>query len=881
MDVITTHINADFDCLGAMIAARRLYPDAVMVFPGAQERSLREFFLQSAFYAYEFKRLREIDLEAIRRLILVDVCQADRIGPFGEVALRPDVELHIFDHHPNKPGALHGTVEVVRPVGATVTLFVQLFRERNIVPTPDEATMMLLGLYEDTGKLLSGSTTVHDFEAAAFLVENGGNLNTVADFLVQELTSDQVGLLHELLKSLTALNVNGIDVHIAHASIDYFVGDLAILAHKIKDMEGLDALIVAVRMADRIFMVGRSRLPEVHVGEILGEFGGGGHGFAASASVRRMTLVQVLDELPVVLRRLVNPHWEARHLMFSPVKTVPRSATIEEVRAILTRYNINAVPVMDGDRVVGVITRQVAEKAAHHRLSGMLVEEYMSTDFAAVRPQTSLAEVQDLIVERHQRFVPVLEDGRLVGALTRTDLLRYMVYGAAARRAEMSGNGLALRKRDVLHLLKNQLPLELQQILGRLGAIADELQVHIFLVGGFVRDLLLRQENLDLDLVVEGDGIAFAERYAASSECRVRAHRKFGTAVMIFPDGLKIDVASARTEYYLQPGALPMVEHASIKLDLYRRDFTINTLAVALNGKHFGELLDYFGGLRDLQERAIRVLHNLSFVEDPTRMFRAVRFEQRLGFQIGGHSEHLLRSAVRMGFLEKISGPRIFNELMLIFRENDPLPAVRRLDELGLLKAIHPGLALSAETRELLEAGKRAVDWYELLYTGEGCQRGQVLLLCLLGEMTPEEVSVVVDRLVVPDRYRTLLLEQRRAVQDHLQGLEWRQAKNRPPGAVQLYEWFHDLPIELLLYAMAITDNEACRRLISHFITRLRDTACLLGGRDLQDLGVRPGPVYKEIFRALLHARLEGRVVTREDEVALVRKRFLPSAAKA
>ncbi|APG25523.1 CBS domain-containing protein [Syntrophotalea acetylenica] len=875
MDVITTHINADFDCLGGMIAARRLYPDAAMVFAGAQERGLREFFMQSAFYAYEFKRIRDIDLDAITRLILVDVCQAERIGPFGEVATRPGVEVHIYDHHPNKPHALHGSVEVIRPVGSTVTVLTHLFMERGIHPTPDEATMMLLGLYEDTSKLLSHATSAADYQAAAYLVEHGGNLNTVSDFLVQELTSDQVSLLHELLQSLTAINVNSVDIHIAHASIDNFVGDLAILAHKIKDMKTLDALFVAVRMGDRIFMVGRSRIPEVPAGDILEEFGGGGHGFAASATVRDMTLVQVLEKLPAVLRRHVNPHWEARHIMFSPVKTVQVADTIAQVREILTRYNINALPVLDGERVVGIITRQVAEKAAHHLLESVPVAEYMNSDFASVRPEISLRELQDLIVGRHQRFVPVVENGQLIGALTRTDLLHHMVSGAVARRRQgigEPGNGLTLKRRVVAHLLRNQLREPLQKLLFHIGEVGDFLGQNVFVVGGFVRDLLLRQENFDIDVVVEGDGIGFAEEFGRRHGCRVRAHRKFATAVLVFPDGFKIDVASARTEYYLEPGALPTVETASIKLDLYRRDFTINTLAIAMNRAHFGELLDYFGGQSDLREKAIRVLHNLSFVEDPTRMFRAIRFEQRLAFQLGRHTEHLLKSAVRMGFLEKVSGPRVFNEMLLILREPDPLPAIARLDELGLLAYIHPRMSCRSEINRLLAAAKRTVDWYELLYTGEGCQRWQVFFLCLFSGLDESEVNQVLRHLGMPPRYAEFFGPERETVHRIVHQLEWRCSQRRNLSNSEVYRMLRELPIEALLYGMARTEHEEARRLMSHFVTHLRSVVSLIGGRDLQSMGLKPGPCYGEILNKLVAARLDGLVSTREDELRLVRR---------
>lgn len=876
MDVITTHINADFDCLGAMIAARRLYPEAELVFAGSQEKSLREFFLRSTVYAYDFKRIRDIDLAAVRRLILVDVRQSGRIGPFGEVARRPGVEVHIYDHHPSGHADLSGAVEVIAPVGATVTVLCELFREREIVPTPDEATLMMLGLYEDTGSLRFNSTTVRDLQAAAFLLEHGANLNTVSDFLTQELTAEQVGLLHELIDNRTVLNVNGIDVSIAHASVDHFVGDLAVLAHKLKDMENLDVLLVVVRMGERVFLVGRSRLPEVHVGEILGEFGGGGHAYAASGTVRDLTLLQVLDRLPRVLQDQVNPRREARHFMSRPVKTVPVTATIDQVREILTRYNLNALPVLDGERVAGLVTRQVMDKAIHHGLGRAPVGDYMSPEFVSVAPEASLDSLRELVVEGNQRFLPVLDDGQLVGAITRTDVLRQLAYGGrpAPRPGIPAGGGLGLKRRQVVRLLRERLPGSIQELLREFGEVADRLGICAFAVGGFVRDLLLRQDNLDIDLVVEGDGIAFAQAFARDRSCRVRSHRKFGTAVLIFPDGFKVDIASARMEYYLEPGALPNVEHASIRLDLARRDFTVNTLALALNADTFGELLDFFQAQRDLREKAIRVLHNLSFVEDPTRVFRAIRFEQRLGFHLGRHTEHLLRSAVSTGFLDKVGGPRVFNELVIILREANPLPAVQRLAELDLLKYLHPALEVDSKTRELFAAASRGLNWFELLFTGEACRHWQVYFLCLTATLDDDAMAGLCSRLGIPGRHRQLFSEERVLGRQALQELERRRPR-REVRPSRLHALLQPLAIEMVLFLLAATGREDVRRQISGYVTRLRGVAPELTGRDLEALGLRPGPCFRTILETLLQARLDGEVGSREEELALVQHRFL------
>jgi tRNA nucleotidyltransferase (CCA-adding enzyme) len=881
MDVITTHINADFDCLGAMVAAKLLYPDAVMVFPGAQERNLREFFVRSTLCAYNFKRIKDIDFDQITRLILVDVCQADRIGPFGVVATRPGVELHIYDHHPDEPTLLAAT-RIIEKVGATVSIFTRLFVEKGILPDQDSATLMMLGLYEDTGSLLFNSTTRNDYDAASFLLSCGADLNRVADFLTQELTSDQVALLHELINSRFVLTVNGVDVSIAHASADKYVGDLAVLVHKLKDMENLNALLVVARMGDRIFMVGRSRIPDVDIGAILSEFGGGGHPFAASATLRDETLVQVLDRIPEVLSLYILPVLEARHLMSSPVKSVEIESSITEAREILNRYNLNALPVLKSGSVVGIISRQTADKAAHHNLEQANVSEYMTREIESVQPTLPIASLKELIVGHGHRIVPVVEGEQLVGVVTRTDLLRYLVTGG---QRSLQGNALNRgghhpRKKHLARLLQAQLPLIIYTLLGELGQIGDRLGIGVYAVGGFVRDLLLHKDNLDIDIVIEGDGIEFAREIEKVMECRVRLHERFGTAVVVFPDGFKLDIASTRTEYYLEPGALPNVEHASIKLDLYRRDFTINTMAVALNVDVFGDLFDFFQAQKDLQDGAIRVLHNLSFVEDPTRLFRAIRFEQRLHFNIGKHTEALLNSAVRMGFVEKIGGIRVYNELLHIFKEADPVASVQRMADFELLGPLHPALKWNDSLLHLFEEAGRALHWYELLYTGGECRSWLVYMLCLLADLRPVQVAEFCQRLHVPPRIRLILQEERRTALTVKKNMDRSLHRNKTFKNSQLYRWLNPLSIEVIVFLMAFSSAEESRQAISRYMTHLKDVKTALNGKSLQKIGLTGGPHFTKIFDTLLAARLDGRVTTEQEEIALVKKRF-PAAFKS
>lgn len=873
MDVITTHMNADFDCLGAMVAAKKLYPEALMVFSGAQEKSMRDFFIKSTGYALDFTRIKDVDLNQVTRLILVDCQHSSRIGKFAEILHRPGLEIHIYDHHPESSGDITATGGMIRKSGSSTTILAGILKDKKIEVNAIEATLMMLGIYEDTGSLIFPSTTPADYHAAAWLLEHGANLNTVADFVTQELTAEQVSLLNDLLKSLKTIDLHGVEVSIAHTSVDYYVGDIAVLAHMMRDMESLEALFIVVGMGSRVYIVARSRIHEIDVRDILSEFGGGGHASAASATIRDLTVIQVLDKLERMLRAKVNPRRVAADIMSSPVKTISATATIEEARELLTRYNVNALPVMKDGQMIGIISRRIVEKSLYHDLGRVPVSDYMHSEFMTAGPATEIREIQEYMVGRNRRLVPVLDKGQLVGVVSRTDILRYM-HGDEVL-SDPSQKEASLRSKEIRGLMNKHLTPRSLQVLQDLGVVGDRLDLPVYAVGGFVRDLLMNVENLDIDVTVEGDGILFAETFAAQSGCRVKSHEKFGTAVIIFPDGLKVDVASTRLEYYVSPGALPTVERSSLKMDLYRRDFTINTLAIKLNSSEFGVMLDFFGAQRDLQDRLIRVLHNLSFVEDPTRVFRAIRFEQRLDFTIAKHSENLIKNAVRMDFLEKLGGKRLLTELVHILREKEPLRAIERMTAFGLMRFIHPHLQLTTRTKAVLDEARRIITWFDLLFLGHAYERWAVYFLVLCETLSHEQLWGTCVRLAVNEHYREKLFEMRRQGEEALSAMERKVARAGSMARSDIYFLLKNLPVEILLYLMAKTDNEEVKKNISLYFTQLQNVHSLVNGNDLKtNLKVPPGPLYRELLDQVLKARLDGMVISREDEMALLQKKL-------
>ena len=874
MDVITTHINADFDTIASMLAAHKLYPDAVTVLPGSQEESVKGFLVQSAFYTLPMRKPREIDLDKVKRLILVDIRNSTRIGVFADLIGRPGVELHIYDHHPDEASDMKGDVEVLRAVGSTTTILVHILKERGIPITPDEATVMMLGIYEDTGSLAFPSTTVDDYLATAHLLSCGARLALVADILARDLTSDQISLLYDLIQGSRSYTIHGVEVVIAEARREDYVGDLALLVHKLRDMEGVNVLFVVCQMGDRVVLVGRSRKTEVDAGAVMREFGGGGHAYAASATVKDATIFQVRERILRVLAEKVIPYRTAADLMVSPPRTASAESTVYDVHRLLARSNINAVPVMRGGEVAGIITRQVVEKAVYHGLGEETAGEYMNTEYETVTPEAGIERLQEVIIGKNQRLVPVMRGKELAGIITRTGLLRFLYDVRDLEHPDtgedVPAEGVLARPKNLSQLMKERLPGNVTDLLKAAGETAHRLGMKAYAVGGFVRDLVMRGENLDVDIVVEGDGIAFAEAFAASMGARVRPHQKFGTAVLVFPDGFKVDVATARVEYYLEPAALPTVEYSSLKQDMYRRDFAINTLAVRLNPAGFGELIDFFGAQRDIKEKVIRVLHSLSFVEDPTRILRAMRFERRFGFSISRHTLNLIRNAVRLDLVSKLPKPRLYSELELILKEEDPVAILRRLSELGLGPSIHPALALDKTHQELLGETGEVLVWFSLLYLEEKVEKWAVLFLSLLDPLPTEEAKRLARDLGVRSRVREWV----RQCKDEGAGVVFQLLSTPTVSRKLIHDLLSPLANEVILYLMARTRHPDIRRYISLYFTQLKNVKPQITGQGLLELGYPSGPQFKVIFDAVLERKFAGELRSKAEEVAFVLSRF-------
>ncbi len=869
-ELITTHVNADYDAMASMVAALKLYPDAFILFPGSAEPGGLQVLNKIINRIIHPEDLNKADFSEWKRLILVDTRNPKRLFGLEGFIQKHKPEIHAYDHHPEQAGDLKADVLFFKETGATTTIIVKILQEKNITLSPDEATLLMAGIYEDTGWLSYSSTTKDDYYACAWLLSFGVKFEEVRLLISKDMSRLQIKLLNELFVNMKIFSIYGKDIAITSAKSEEYVGDFALLVQKVRDIENVSAIFGIGAFGDKIYIVGRSRTPEVNVGEILSRFNGGGHIYAASATVREYTSYQVEEMLLAELKSKIEKPKSAKDIMSLPVKFVFPDTTVDEAKEVLTRYNINMVPVCekkDGTlKIVGLISRQNVEKASFHGYKDSEVKNFMTTEFFSVTPDSTISEIKELIFRGRQRLLPVINSNdEPVGVITRTDFLR--IIQDERIKEERVGEPKEEFTKEIKKIMTEFLDEVTMERLISIGELASTLGYNAYLLGGIVRDLLLRRKNYDVDIVVEGDGLKLAQKISSLLKAKTVEHKKFGTAQLIFQDGKKIDIATARIEYYPSPGSLPTVEKGSLKLDLYRRDFTINTLAVKLNPENFGELIDYFGGVRDLKEGVINVIHNLSFIEDPTRVFRAVRFEARFNFKISKHALYLIKNAVKMNVFEFLSGSRLFSELELILREDEPSRIFDRISELSIMEVIYKGLNWKSIKPIFLRA-QDIVKWYELLYTGDVITKEVVFFLVLFNEFSFEEFKKVISHFAISGSFAkkiTMAKEKEHTVAEQL-----KKAKNLS----DYYFILRDMPKEIILYYMAKIDDENVRKGISAFFKELGNISIYLTGRDLIAMGYKPSRLFNDIFKAILRERINGKIKTKEDEVNFVKKQF-------
>lgn len=845
-EIIVSHFNLDFDGLASMVAAKKLFPNGILTIHGRLGPGLKDFasLHKDALSLYH---LSDIDLERIKRVIIVDTSQINRLGVLTKVLQKEDVEVIIFDHHSVEQCDIKYSKAYFSNTGSTVTIISELLLSKGYDITPFEATTMLLGVYADTGRMIYPSTTFRDAETVAYLLKKGANLEIIGRYLDSPLTFEQRSLLEELQRNSIIKNKEGISLYISSGKTKSYIPGLSFIIKKIEEYEDSSITILIVEMDSKIQLVGRSRVKNINILEILSEFGCKGHPQACSSVLNHRDIGQITNSIFNTLDEAIFTPLKAKDIMTSPVKTVEVDMTIDEVNSIILRYGHTGLPVVENGQLKGIISRRDIEKAKHHGLGHAPVKGFMSRNVETIDRETSIDEINRILISKEIGRLPVLDRDGLIGIVTRTDLLKY-IHGENHPKWHQHIFSQSKAK-DIVVDLKNICEDKLYKLLLRTGELAESLNYNVYAVGGFVRDIFLNKRIHDIDIVVEGEGIKLARLVREDFDGKLTIHDEFQTATIVMEDGLEVDFVTSRREFYEYPAALPTIERSSIYNDLLRRDFTVNSMAIILDKGKLGHLVDFFGGLTDLKNKKIRILYNLSFIEDPTRIFRGVRFCARLGFDFEKQTESFLRTAIKQGVLGSLSPKRLTNEFIHLLEEEDLLYALDLMDELTILATLFPKVDV-----------KGSLNIFKTLD-----RKDLVSLLCVMFYNVYDDVENYCNKFELDSNSRNIIIGLSKLFIVEIQNLKEESLTN-----YDIYILLKGYSKDTLEMAFELCDNSLVRSRISKYCNQLQKVTLKVNGEVLKNLGIKPGPAYKEIMGKVLENKLNN-----IDDVTLDEEEFL------
>ena len=874
MHLITSHLNTDFDSLASMFAIQKLYPDAVICPPGSMNRKVKEFLSKSKAGRQWQSRIlkpKKINLDEVTLMIVTDTRSRSRIGQFAALAGRNDVAVHVYDHHPATPDDLPCEELVYEPIGAITTLLVEhLLNERKEI-TPDEATLFALAIYDDTGALTYESTTERDIAVISYLRELGADLSGILAQVESDMSPEDKKLLDTLSENAREIYINGAKILLTWAETEEYMLGLSVLVNKLKEYCDSHVTIAVVNNGGKkINIVARSVQNVLNVKEFLAPYGGSGHVQAGSATLLsdEHNVQDLLSEIESRLHDSITPLMKIADIMTSPVIAVSPDSHVDEAYRTMLRFGFKSLPVADSGEVVGMMTRRDLDKAHLHGLDRAKISDFMTMGIITLNAQASIDEAHRMMATYGFEKMPVIDDsGKLIGTLSRGDLLKALYHSGQFADDDNNYDSTGfLWVENVAGLMEEAFSLKTLSLLRQLGTKANELGMRAYLVGGTVRDIIMGVHNVDIDISVEGDAEQLVTSFHEEG-CRSTLHGRYKTGTIIFPDGEKVDVATARREFYEYSAATPTVESASLKQDLGRRDFTVNAMSISLSDDNWGTLTDNYGGRADLKDKLLRILHNLSFVEDPSRVLRGIRLEQRLNMSFEDNTLRLLKSAVKGGLLELLSTPRVRTELELISKESCFRKIVMRMRDLNVWEGLFPGMYVSESTDQRLHIMEHFIS----LVLRHGIDfKGMKWLIgiaVVLTDSKPEIKFAAMDRMNLNPNEREQLTKC---------FTQWPNVEKFCSGRKNIinseaYLFFKDYsPVQLVYWLTCLKTPESRRLIIEHLEvwTNIKGS---LTGKDLQAMGLK-GKSIGDALNQIKLAIIDKLITTHEQETEFVKK---------
>ncbi|HPI02745.1 MAG TPA: CBS domain-containing protein [Candidatus Goldiibacteriota bacterium] len=858
MKIITSHYNLDFDGLASMVAASKLNEGAVMYLPWSFGPEVRRFY---TFFKHRFKILKDkdVDFSKAEKVIIVDAMSRVLSPQLKKVIEEKNLETIIYDHHSMEDKLNGQNIRTVKiNYGACTTYFVEELLNRGIEITNEEAMLFMLGIFADTSSFTSINTTPTDMKVAAKLMEKNVNMKAFSDFLKEHFETPQIKLFDRLLKNLQVLDIRGHKILLTYARLTEHVQQLSDVTSHIMSMNAADAVVSVVQMGNKIFVVGRSSDEKIDISRVVLQFQGGGHKTAAAAVIpvkKGVAIKGIRDRVYGAILETVSDRFTVADIMTSPVRAISPELTMEEAYRICIRFNNNGLPIVASDKLTGFITKEDIEKGILHNLGSIPVSGYMSGNVITAEENFSIPQAQQLMIKYNIGHLPVVKDGKLTGILTRADIFEFLYKEKPIKKEKIIFHEKDINMKDKM---EEKLDKDTYGLIMKIGEYADEMGVNAYLVGGIVRDLFLNEKDMDVDITVEGDGMQFARFLADKMGGAYKGFERFKTGKVFLDKGRRIDVTSARAEFYEFPAALPEIEFTPIRYDLYRRDFTINAMAVQINRSYFGRFNDYFNGFEDLQKGIIRTLYNMSFIDDPTRILRAVRFEQRYNFKIEENTMRFIEQTLKYNIFENLPGERIKDELFVSLEEANPFKVFKRMHDLNILARLGKKFKIDLTVERIYQ---KAAAFVPLKL------RPLVYFMIFTYNMPREEFVLLVDKLKFKSEWRAAVISGKDDLDKVFKGLHKKAAENS-----EIYFLLNGYPEETLYYFMAACDSDYVKNRIENYLHNLKNIKPEISGSDLKQMNIKTGPEYGKVIAKVLEAKLNGKLKSKQDELDYVKK---------
>ena len=693
MKIITTINNPDFDIFASAIAAQRIFKDHNIIFPGNFTPDISNYLKNTGVY-FPYYLIEELNIKKISSLVIVGTTSLELINREIVKKIESIENIYFIDNEKKENELEKNITYICDESSACISIVIDKIFEHNSTISDEESKLFLTALYKKTNNFLKNNIQQVDFKAAAKLINKNINIKEIAKYSHNPLLNFSNDIFRKLLLNMKSYNNSGLTLGITYIKNEEFHDSFLINLERLWDSLDYDTLIVLYQIREKTYFYCKTR--EIFdLKTLLTPF------FINIKKERTafgfyniLNIEKIRNQIRDNFEKISLDFRKIKNIMTSPVRTVFANMTVKEVNKIMDQTGHKNLPVIKKEKIVGIIRRKEIKLAIQHKMHHTRIEKLMNKSIIAINKEKSIQHAKELFHKNNMNCLLVLENGILLGIVTTKDLF-IKDYETTEMRIDIP------QTQKITNLINRRVPKEIQSILKIIGSLSSTYDISVFVVGGFVRDLILNRDNLDLDIVVEGNANEFTEKIADFLNIKVEHHKEFLTSKLTFKNGITVDFASARTEYYEKPAILPRVKMSTIKKDLYRRDFSINAMAIKLNTEEYGILVDFFNSRGDLISKKIRILHNLSFLEDPTRILRGIRFEQRFDFSFEETTLTLLKEAVKKKFLERVSGQRLREELINILKEKNPFYSIKRIKDLRIYTHLIRGSKINRKVEKM------------------------------------------------------------------------------------------------------------------------------------------------------------------------------------